>query len=186
MLEPVRVKNILESLLFVARKPLTPKEVSAVLGLPAEFLLSLLEELTLELQSRGIQIIKVAGGFLMGTNPENANYVEKILHPRSLTKLTPQALETLSIIAYKQPVTRVEVERLRGVISDGVIETLLAKKLIKEAGRSSAPGCPYLYVTSEEFMRHFGLKNLADLPLLQGKPVAGGLVFLEKMTPGSL
>jgi segregation and condensation protein B len=166
MLEAARVKNILESLLFVARKPLTPGEMEAALGLPGEFLSSLLEELSLELRGRGIQIIKVAGGFLMGTNPENADYVEKILHPRLTTKLTPQALETLAIIAYKQPVTRAEVERLRGVISDGVIETLTAKKLIKEVGRSSALGRPFLYATTEEFMRHFGLRNLSDLPSL--------------------
>ena len=165
-MESAQVKNILESLLFVARKPLTLEELEQVTACPRELVASMLEELSAEFQNRGIQIVKVAGGYLMGTNPDNADFVHKLLHAKVETTLSPQALETLAIIAYKQPVTRAEIERLRGVISDGVIETLLAKKLIQELGRSEAVGRPYLYGTTTEFLRHFGLKDISDLPPL--------------------
>jgi len=153
-------------MLFVARKPLTLQELEEVTSVPQELLMACLEELVSEYETKGIRLIKVAGGYLMGTNPENSDLVEKILHKKIETTLSHQSLETLSIIAYKQPVTRVEIERLRGVISDGVIETLLSKKLIREIGRSEAVGRPYLYGTTSEFLRHFGLKDLSDLPAL--------------------
>jgi len=165
-MEPAGIKNILESLLFVARKPLTLEELEQATELPRELLASLLEELISELKNRGIQVIKVAGGYLMGTNPENAEYVEKILHPREETRLSPQALETLAIIAYKQPVTRVEIERLRGVDSGWVIDSLAAKRLVYEVGRSETVGRPYLYATTEEFLRHFGIESPDTLPPL--------------------
>ena len=165
-MESARVKNILESLLFMARQPLTLDELEKASGAPKDLLTSLLEEMIAEFQSRGIRIIKVARGYLIGTNPENAEYVQKVLRPREETTLSPQSLETLAIIAYKQPVTLPEIERLRGVISDGVIETLIAKKLIQELGRSEAVGRPYLYGTTEEFLRHFGLHDLSALPPL--------------------
>jgi segregation and condensation protein B len=165
-MEPLRAKNVLESLLFVAREPLPLEQLEEATALPKELLSSLLEEMIAEYQGRGIQVHKVAGGYLMGTNPENVDYVEKVLHPREETKLSPQALETLAIIAYKQPVTRVEIERLRGVDSGWVIDSLAAKKLVYEVGRSETVGRPYLYATTEEFLRHFGLKDLASLPPL--------------------
>lgn len=165
-MESQRAKNVLESLLFVAREPLSIEQLEEATALPKELLSSLLEEMVAEYQGRGIQILKVAGGYLMGTNHENVEYVERILHPREETKLSPQALETLSIIAYKQPVTRVEVERLRGVDSGWVIDSLIAKKLVCEVGRSETVGRPYLYATTEEFLRHFGLKDVAALPPL--------------------
>lgn len=158
----------MESILFVARQPLSLDELELTIGLPQKFLRSLLEELIAELNERGIQIVKVAGGYLMGTNPANAEYVEKILHPKEETRLSSQALETLAIIAYKQPVTRVEIERLRGVVSDSVVDTLVSKKLVREAGRSEAVGRPYLYATTEEFLRHFGVEDLSKLPPLPG------------------
>jgi segregation and condensation protein B len=165
-MEAGKIKSILESMLFVARQPLTLAELEGALACPQELLAAYLEELVQEYQGRGLKIIKVAGGYLMGTDPENADYVEKILSVKIETTLSPQALETLAIIAYKQPVTRVEIERLRGVISDGVIETLLAKKLIRELGRSENVGRPYWYGTTNDFLRHFGLKELVDLPPL--------------------
>lgn len=162
------IKNILESLLFVARKPLTPEEIAQAMGegVSAEAITTLLEELLRDYEGKGINIIKVAGGYLMGTSPENADYVYNLLHAKVQTTLTQQALETLAIIAYKQPVTRPEMERIRGVNSDGPIDTLLQKKLIQELGRSEAVGRPFLYGTTTEFLRHFGLKDLADLPPL--------------------
>jgi len=165
-MESSQVKNIIESLLFVARKPLSLEEIGEVLAVPGELILFCLDELILENEKRGIKIVKVAGGYLMGTNPENSEYVEKILHPKVETRLSPQALETLSVIAYKQPVTRAEIEKLRGVDCGGVLDTLLSKKLVREMGRSDAVGHPYIYGTTPEFLRHFGLHDLSTLPAL--------------------
>jgi segregation and condensation protein B len=177
MMEDARIKNILESLLFVASEPLALEELELALDVSREKLEVLLEEMVKERQASGVQIFKVAGGYLMGTNPENAEYVRKIINPREETRLSPQALETLAIIAYKQPVTRVEIERLRGVDSGWVIETLLAKKLVQEVGRSESVGRPYLYATTEEFLKHFGLKDLKDLPPLPASPSAQEAAF---------
>jgi len=165
-MESTRAKTILESLLFVAREPLSLSRLEEATELPKDLLASLLEEMIVEFSGRGIRIHKVAGGFLLGTNHENAEYIEKILHPREETRLSPQALETLAIIAYRQPVTRVEIERLRGVDSGWVIDSLVAKKLVCEVGRSDSVGRPYLYSTTEEFLRHFGLKDIPSLPPL--------------------
>jgi segregation and condensation protein B len=185
-LQPPTIKAVLESLLFVARKPLSPEEIEQAIkenptgqfsGVTKEQIASLLEELIRDYEGKGINIVKVAGGYLMGTSPVNANYVHNLLHAKVQTTLTPQALEVLSIIAYKQPVTRVELERIRGVNSDGPVETLLAKKLIEELGRSDAVGRPYLYGTTTEFLRHFGLKDLSDLPPLPVSPEEQDAVF---------
>jgi segregation and condensation protein B len=165
-MEMNKVKSIVESILFVARKPLSLADFIEATELPAAELTPALEELVEGSQARGINVVKVAGGYLMGTNPENVSYVEKMLHPKEETRLSPQALETLAIIAYKQPVTKLEVERLRGVDSGWVIDGLIAKKLVREVGRSEAVGRPYLYATTELFLRHFGIENLTSLPLL--------------------
>lgn len=165
-MEPSKAKQVMESLLFVAREPLSLEQLEEVLAAPREFLAGLLEEMIADYLTKGVQIIKVAGGYLMGTNPDNAEFVNQVLHPREETRLSTQALETLAIISYKQPVTRAEVEQLRGVDSGYIIETLVAKKLVREAGRSEAVGRPYLYATSEDFLRHFGLQTLTDLPAL--------------------
>jgi segregation and condensation protein B len=173
----MELKNILESLLFIARKPLSPEEVVGILNLPEDLIAAALEELATEYSQRGINIIKVAGGYLMGTNHENAEYVHNLLHAKLQTTLSPQALETLSIIAYKQPITRTEIERIRGVNSDGPVETLLQKKLIREISRSAAVGHPYLYGTTDEFLRHFGLKDLKELPALPNSTAEQEQIF---------
>lgn len=165
-MEMDQIKSILESLLFVARKPMPLDELAEIAELPAAVLSPALAELVAGSQDKGITVVKVAGGYLMGTNPGNVEYVEKILHPREETRLSPQALETLAIIAYKQPVTRLEVERLRGVDSGWVIDSLISKKLVREVGRSEAVGRPYLYSTTENFLRHFGIEHLNSLPSL--------------------
>ena len=161
-----RIKGIIESVLFVARKPLSPDQLAEVLELSPDVFQPVLDELLAEYQAKGITILSVAGGYLMGTNAENADYVQKVLRPKVETTLSPQALDTLAVIAYKQPVTRGEVERVRGVNSDYIMDTLISKRLIKEAGRSEALGHPYIYVTTEDFLRHFGLKDLSELPPL--------------------
>jgi len=163
------IKNILESLLFVARKPLKPEEIEKVTNIPKQVILAALEELVGEYELKGINIVRVAGGYLMGTNPKNVDYIHNLLHAKVQTTLTAQSLEVLAIIAYKQPVTRVELERIRGVNSDGPVDTLLEKKLIEELGRSDSVGRPYLYGTTTYFLRHFGLKDLSALPPLPVK-----------------
>ena len=172
-----KVKGIIESILFVARKPLTLEEFIEATELQAEVLTPALEELVAESRARGITVVKVAGGYLMGTNPDNVGFVEKVLHPKEETRLSPQALETLAIIAYKQPVTKTEVEKLRGVDSGWVIDSLIAKKLVREVGRSEAVGRPYLYATTEQFLRHFGIEALNALPPLPASETEQETVF---------
>ena len=185
-METTQIKNVLESLLLVARKPLSLEELEQATTVPQNLLASCLEELIQEFQARGIRVIKIAGGYQLGTNPDNVEFVQKLLHPKVETKLSTQALETLAVIAYKQPVTRAEIERLRGVTSDWVIDTLLAKKLVRELGRSEAVGRPYLYGTTDEFLKHFGLKDRASLPPLPASEVEQEIVFksaLHESTP---
>ena len=162
------LQHILESLLFVTKKPLTVEELQKLTEAPAEAIESSLNGLTekFENERSGIRMIKVAHGFIMGTAPENADYVDKLVHSKIETTLSPQSLEALAIVAYKQPITRAELEMVRGVYCDGVIETLLAKKLIEEKGRSRVLGRPILYGTTIDFLRHFGLKDLSELPPL--------------------
>jgi len=183
-----QVKSVIESILFVARKPLSLADFIELTERPADVLAPALDELVAEFAARGINIVTVAGGYLMGTNPENVAYVEKILHPREETRLSPQALETLSIIAYKQPVTKLEVERLRGVDSGWMIDSLIAKKLVREVGRSEAVGRPYLYATTELFLRHFGIENLNSLPQLPESEAEQETVFksaLQETAPAA-
>jgi segregation and condensation protein B len=185
-MEQSQAKNVLESLLFVAREPLPLERLEEATELSREVLSSLLEEMIGEMQGRGIQIFKVSGGYLMGTNPGNVNYVERILHPKEETRLSPQALETLAIVAYKQPVTRVEIEKLRGVDSGWVIDSLIAKKLVAETGRSETVGRPYLYATTEEFLRHFGLKDISSLPPLPVSEAEQETIFKSALHENAL
>ncbi len=163
-----KLSGIIESLLFVTKKPQTIEYLCGFTGESAEVIEGVLNGLAAkhdELNS-GIRVIKVAHGYAMGTDPDNAEYVDKLAHSRIETTLSPQSLESLAIVAYKQPITKAELEMIRGVYCDGVIETLQAKKLIEEKGRSKALGRPIFYGTTDEFLRHFGLKDITDLPPL--------------------
>jgi segregation and condensation protein B len=113
---------------------------------------------------RGIQLVEVAGAYQFATKPELAPYLERMAQSPSRASLSQAALETLSIVAYRQPVTRVEIEEIRGVNSDRALNTLLSKELIMEVGRSEAVGRPILYGTTPSFLQYFGLKGLEDLP----------------------
>lgn len=161
-----RIKSILESLLFVAKRPLTAEELAGVLEVESSIIEKCLQELSIEYENKGLQVINVAHGWEMATRDENADFVKKLLESPIETTLSPQALETLAIISYKQPTTRAEIENIRGVVSDSVIKTLLEKRLIAEVGRSEGVGRPILYGTTTAFLRHFGLKDIADLPPL--------------------
>ncbi|MFC1768007.1 SMC-Scp complex subunit ScpB [Candidatus Margulisiibacteriota bacterium] len=159
-----KLKSILESLLFVTKKPITVDEIRKVLRLNKDMIERSLHELIAEYSGKGVVIAKIAGGFQMVTDQENVKFVNKLLQSPIETTLSHAALETLAIVAYKQPLTRIDVENIRGVASDGVLQTLLEKKLVVEIGRGSGVGRPRLYGTTVQFLRHFGLKELADMP----------------------
>lgn len=158
----------LEALLFVAKNPLTCERLGEILELDP----SKIEELIYELRERyllnscGLMLFEINGGYKLGTKPELARYIE-VLYKQPAQVLSNAALEVLSIIAYKQPVTRGEVDFIRGVQSDRALTTLVEKGLVKDVGRKDGPGRPILYGTTEQFLLHFGLHSLEDLPHLE-------------------
>lgn len=164
------VRAVVEALVFASPQPLTAREIGKVLpGVPKEDWQAALEGLKADYAraGRGLQMVEVAAGYQITTRPEMNEYVRELLDPRAPTRLSIQALETLAVIAYKQPVTLPEVIELRGVKSGGVLKTLLEKRLIKIVGRKEVVGRPMLYGTSKEFLLHFGLKDLAELPKIE-------------------
>lgn len=163
------VKSILESLLFVADGPLTVQRFAEVLdGVDKETIQTLLQELQsdLEAPSRGLQLVEVAGGYQLRTAKVNADWVKKFLGGRP-ARMGRATLETLAIIAYRQPITKAEIESIRGVDVDGVITTLLERNLIRAVARKDVPGRPFLYGTTAEFLQLFNLKDLTELPTLK-------------------
>ena len=170
-LDSLQLKKVLEALLFVTKKPLSFDDLSKVTEQSPEVLGQAIDELNHEYEPRGLKIVSVAHGYIMGTDISCAEYVDRLVNSKIEATLSPQALETLAIIAYKQPITKPEIESIRGLYSDGVLDTLVVKKLIEDKGRSLSVGRPILYGTTTEFLRHFGLKDLADLPPLPQAPI---------------
>jgi segregation and condensation protein B len=166
-MNPVDLKTIAESLVFAAGNPISLRRLSEVIGVaqtevkPA---LTLLRE-EYEASGRGIIFAEVAGGYQLRTSPDNAEYVKVLLQEKP-SKLSRAALETLAIIAYRQPITKIEIESVRGVTVDGVLNSLLIKKLIREMGRKDVPGRPWVYGTTPQFLELFGLSDLSGLPPL--------------------
>ena len=163
------IKSIIESLLFVADGPLTIQRLGEVLeGVEREDLRSTLDELQAELENsrRGVRLVEVAGGYQLRTAKVNADWVKKFLGGRP-ARMGRATLETLAIIAYRQPITRAEIESIRGVDVDGVINTLLDRSLIRAVARKDVPGRPFLYGTTPEFLQLFNLKDLTHLPTLK-------------------
>ena len=161
-------KSLLEALLLFSGEPLTPPTLKAVTEIDEPEIKRLMEELLADYRDKdaGVLIAEVANGYQMVTNPRFAPWIKKLKGSES-SRLSPAALETLAIIAYKQPIIKAEVEQVRGVGADGVIRTLLDKRLIKIMGKKEAPGKPLLYGTTKEFLQHFGLKDLTELPTLR-------------------
>ncbi|KKM08840.1 hypothetical protein SY88_22330 [Clostridiales bacterium PH28_bin88] len=158
-------RAVIECLLFVANEPLdlgTLSEIAGITKSDARILLQQLEELY-NGEGRGIRLVEVAGGFQLITRPEMAPYIEKLYKPHTAA-LSHAALETLAIVTYRQPITRAEIEQIRGVKVEGVLTTLMERKLIREVGRKEGPGRPILYGTTKEFLTYFGLKDLKELP----------------------
>jgi segregation and condensation protein B len=170
VLPPGEVRAIVEALVFAAPQPLTAREIGRVLqGVPKERWQQALEELQQDYarEERGLQLIEVASGWQITTRPEYNDWVRELLDPKTPTRLSIQALETLSVIAYRQPVTLPEIIELRGVRSQGVVKTLLEKRLIRITGRKEVVGRPMLYGTTRQFLLHFGLKDLEELPQIE-------------------
>ncbi|MBN1912948.1 MAG: SMC-Scp complex subunit ScpB [Candidatus Omnitrophica bacterium] len=167
MFDNNNIKAVLEALLFTNDKPLTLEQARGVLdNLTCEEIRGIFEDMASEYEAsgRGIRIVQVAGGFQMITASSVAVFLKKFYKQRHVEKLSKPALETLAIIAYKQPLTKFEIESLRNVNIDGVIATLLEKDLIRVTGRKKAPGRPKVYGTTRQFLEYFGLKSLEDLP----------------------
>lgn len=163
MLFVEKYKAIIECLLFISGQPLSIEKIAETSELKLEEALEVMKELKHEYAERGFCITELAGGYQFVSNPLYYSYIERLFKPQAQT-LSQAALETLAIIAYRQPVTRAEVEALRGVKVDGVVVTLLEKKLVVEVGRKESPGRPILYGTGEFFLQFFGLNSLTDLP----------------------
>ena len=168
-MEREELKSIVENVLLAADQPVTATELTKIFldGTDKEQLQSILDELQEEYNSRNFQITEVADGYQLCTRHEYNDYIRKFLKLDRSTRLSQPSLDTLSIIAYKQPLTRQEVDEIRGVDSSGVIKTLLEKKIIGPAGRKKVPGRPIMYRTTQKFLEYFGLKDLSDLPTLE-------------------
>lgn len=165
--------SILESLLFAAGdEGLSLKQLTEVLEVEEIRAAELIEELAqvyVQDKKRGIMIVQLAGTYQLATKKENATYLKKLVDSPNTTTLSQAALETLAIIAYKQPITRAEIEGIRGVKTERPLHTLMSKALIKEVGRTDGTGRAYIYGTTKEFLDYFGLKSIEELPQLPEK-----------------
>lgn len=163
-----RNKGIIEAVLFAMGNPVSIKELSELLDITEKELKQVLEEMVLEYEnsSRGLYLVLFNNKVQLSTKPEYGDYIKRLVKPDSRQNLSQAALETLSIVAYRQPITKVEIDELRGVRSDRAIATLVEKGLIRENGRRETTGRPILYCTSEDFLKYFGFKNINELPEL--------------------
>ena len=168
-MDVAQLQAIVEALVYVSPEPLTPKLLMKLLSdEPKEDVQAALEGLMASYdRPSGLHLAQVAGGYQITTRPELHDWVRRLFHERSAQKLSVAALETLSVIAYRQPVTAAEVNEIRAVNASGVLTTLLERHLIKIVGRKNVVGRPFLYGTTKEFLIRFGLKDLADLPNMQ-------------------
>ncbi len=165
-MEDFQKKAILEAILFVAGEPVDINSFKKAIELHETEIKRLLNELIVEYKDRnsGLIIAEIADGYQLITNPDYGTWIKRFKNINQTNKLSQSALETLAIIAYKQPITKLEIDQIRGVNSDGAIKGLLDKRLIKIVGKKESPGRPFLYSTTKEFLQYFGLKNLSDLP----------------------
>src|SRR5687767_4841286 len=160
---------IIEALMFASPEPLTPKMLFKLLNdEPKEDVVAALKSLQQDYQQRGgLHIAEVAGGYQITTRPELHDWLRRMFHERTTQKLSVQSLETVAVIAYKQPITAAEIGEIRGVNTSGVLSTLLERHLIKIVGRKNVIGRPFLYGTTKEFLIRFGLNDLSDLPKIE-------------------
>ena len=163
------VKAVVEALVFASPEPITLKTLQKVLAdEPKEDVAAALRALAAEYENRpGLQMVEVAGGYQIVTRPQLHEWVRRLFHERSTQKLSTQALETLALVAYRQPITAAEITEIRGVNASGVLTTLLERHLVKIVGRRNVVGRPFVYATTREFLIRFGLKDLAELPRIE-------------------
>jgi segregation and condensation protein B len=188
-LATAELKAIVEALIFASPEPVTPKLLYKLLSSESkEDVSAAINELRGDYQNRpGLHWVEVAGGYQITTRPELHEWVRRLFHERTTQKLSVPALETLAVIAYRQPVTALEVTDIRGVNTAGVLTTLLERHLIKIVGRKNVVGRPFMYATTKEFLIRFGLKDLGDLPKIEDMADALGFeppAGLVEQTPG--
>ncbi len=181
--EPLSLPALVESILFVASDPVPIPILAAALDVKTEQLEDALKTLEQEYWKRGLQILRMGDRVHITTSPRAAQTVEKFLGMEHTIGLSRAALETLAILAYKQPLTRPQVDAIRGVNSESVIENLIAKDLVEEIGRTEGPGRPILYGTTEAFLRHFGLGSVAELPALELEEIPKEAAFPAESPP---
>src|SRR5437016_8044498 len=165
-----RLKGILEAIVFVSGEPLSVDRMLGVVeGVAREELMSALRALQADYaaEGRGLQLIEVAGGFQIATRPDCAPWIKRLERAKEGARLSRSAMETLAIVAYKQPAVRAEIEQIRGVDSAGVLKTLLERRLVRIVGRKDAPGRPIMYGTTRQFLQAFWMKDLSELPALR-------------------
>lgn len=164
-----KIKAVIECLLFVSGDPVSLKDLSNVLDVDQNTLKKIINQLIddYEDSTRGIKLIEINGSYQLCSKPELYDFVERLLKPKAKAGLSQASLETLSIIAYKQPITKSAIDEVRGVKSDACITRLLEKDMIKEVGRMEGPGRPILYGTTDTFLRLFGLRSINELPPLK-------------------
>ncbi len=184
------IKAIVEALVFASPDPLTPKSLFKLLDSePKEDVQLAIDALKLDYERRGgLQLVEIAGGYQIVTRQELSEWVRRLFHERQTARLSVQALETLAVIAYRQPVTAAEITEIRGVNAAGVLGTLVERKLVKIAGRKSVVGRPFLYATTREFLIRFGLNDLSDLPKVEEMAEAFGFELPSALegAPGDL
>lgn len=169
MPEENNIKSVIEALLFASERPLLADQIKNVLNTDGASVRKAVEELANEYEqnNRGLRIAEIAGGYQMITAVSFAPFLKKLFKARHADRLSKPALETLAIIAYKQPLTKGQIQSLRNVNIDGVMKSLLEKNLIRITGRKKAPGRPFVYGTTRLFLEHFGLKSLEELPKIE-------------------
>lgn len=186
-LASAELKAIVEALIFASPEPLTPKAIFKLLDTePKEEVQAAIDELKRDYdRPGGLQLVEVAGGYQIVTRSDLHDWVRRLFHERTTQKLTAQALETLAVIAYRQPITAAEITEVRGVNTSGVLNTLLERHLIKIVGRKQVVGRPFLYASTKEFLIRFGLNDLNDLPKVEDMAEALGLeapILVEQPT----
>ncbi|HZE89548.1 MAG TPA: SMC-Scp complex subunit ScpB [Verrucomicrobiae bacterium] len=168
--DEARLHAVIEALIFAAEEPLSLRELTELLpDVPEEQLHAAIEQLerTCAHPHRGLQVVRIAGGFRMTTKGDLGEWVRALFRSRNRRRLSPAAVETLAIVAYRQPITTPEIQSLRGTDPSGVLQNLLEKKLVRTLGRKKVVGKPILYGTTREFLTHFGLNSLTDLPSME-------------------
>ena len=163
-----KIKSAIEAMLFVAGEPLNIKDIYTNLELDRKTVKEILTELAEDFksESRGIKLINIDDSYQFVTKPENSEFIQKLLKKNKRQSLSQASIESLAIVAYKQPITRVDIDEIRGVKSESALQRLLERDLIKDVGRLEVPGRPILYGTTDEFLRQFGLQSLKELPSL--------------------